>query len=75
MVSIVGCGMWKVVRGRVPRMRKKARAAANNGHKLRLCRDLLHPRGVQSKAGGVLANGPFYVKVEVFGSDLIYREG
>ena len=43
--------------------------------KIRLRRDLLHPRAVQSNAGGVLADGPFRVKVEVFGSDLIYQEG
>lgn len=43
--------------------------------KIRLRRDLLHPRAVQSNSGGVLGNGAFRVKVEVFGSDLVYQEG
>ena len=56
-------------------MSKKAQAAAASKGRIRLRRDLFHPRAVQSNAGGVLANGPFRVKVEVFGSDLVYQEG
>ena len=52
----------------------KTQPAAEKRH-IRLLRDPWHPRGVRSSTGGVLAGGPFYVKVEVFGSDLVYREG
>ena len=54
---------------------KKKQAAAESRGTIRLRRDLFHPRAVQSDAGGVLANGSFRVKLEVFGSDLIYQEG
>ena len=43
--------------------------------KVKLRRELLHPRAVQSNAGGVLANGPYRVRVEVFRADLVYQEG
>jgi hypothetical protein len=56
-------------------MGKKAQVAAANGNGIRLHRDLFHPRAVRSGSGGVLANGPFRMKVEMFGSDLIYEEG
>lgn len=56
-------------------MGKKAQAAAADCKRLRLHRDLFHPRAVQSGSGGVLANGSFRMRVEMFGSDLIYQEG
>ena len=56
-------------------MGKKAEAAATSRGRIRLRRDLLHPRAIQSDAGGVLANGPFHVRVEVFGRDIVYEEG
>ena len=42
---------------------------------MRLRRLLFHYRTVEASSGGVFANGPFRVKLTVFGFRLIYSEG